>query len=105
MQHRRCLICYKKEDDDSERKFFIIQKFLSQEKTIYRLFKLQTSMSQAYQMPEADDLIINLKENLDILCGDLNLVLVNTSSDYTLIRRIRNFIEDNLLKINMIILL
>ena len=91
------LDCYKKEDDDSEENFYNTE-ILSQEKTIYRLFKLQTSMSQAYQMPEADDLIINLKENLDILCGDLNLVLVNTSSDYTLIRRIRNFIEDNLLK-------
>lgn len=91
------LDCYKKEDDDSEENFYNTE-ILPQEKTIYRLFKLQTSMSQAYQMPEADNLIINLKENLDILCGDLNLVLVNTSSDYTLIRRIRNFIEDNLLK-------
>lgn len=52
------LDCYKKEDDDSEENFYNTE-ILSQEKTIYRLFKLQTSMSQAYQMPEADDLIIN----------------------------------------------
>ena len=49
----------------------------------------------SYETPKAEELIINLKENLDILCGDLNLVLVNKVSDHTFVRRIRNFIEDN----------
>lgn len=52
----------------------------------------------SYNTPAANDLIVNLKENLDMLCGDLNLVLVNKVSDHTFVRRIRNFIEDNSLR-------
>lgn len=67
-------------------------------KTIYKLFKPQTDMMQSYETPKASELIIELKENLDILCGDLNLVLVNKVSDHTFVRRIRNFIDDNSLR-------
>lgn len=67
-------------------------------KTIYKLFKPQTDMMQSYETPKAPELIIELKENLDILCGDLNLVLVNKVSDHTFVRRIRNFIDDNSLR-------
>lgn len=55
-------------------------------------------MRHGYSTPDADDIIINLKPNLDILCGDLNLVLVNKSNDHTFVKRIRNFIEDNSLR-------
>ena len=91
--------CYKNEDKDyeSEENFYSTE-VLPQEKTIYRLFKPQTDMMHSYNTPAADDLIVNLKENLDILCGDLNLVLVNKVSDHTFVRRIRNFIEDNHLR-------
>lgn len=65
------------------------------EKTIYKLFKPQVNMMHSYTSPKADEIIINLKQNLDILCGDLNLVLVNKVSDYTFVKRIKNFIEDN----------
>lgn len=84
-------------DIESEKNFYS-EKVLAEEKTIYRLFKPQTDMRSSYQMPTAEELIINLKENLDILCGDLNLVLVNKVSDHTFVRRIRNFVEDNSLK-------
>lgn len=91
--------CYKNEDKDyeSEENFYSTE-VLPQEKTIYRLFKPQTDMMHSYNTQAADDLIVNLKENLDILCGDLNLVLVNKVSDHTFVRRIRNFIEDNHLR-------
>mgnify|MGYP000578783138 FL=1 len=88
---------YKNEDYESEENFYNTE-ILPKEKTIYRLFKPQTDMMHLYNTPTADDLIINLKNNLDILCGDLNLVLVNKVSDHTFVRRIRNFIEDNSLK-------
>ena len=39
-----------------------------------------------------------LKNNLDIICGDLDLVLVNKSSDHANVRRLSNFIEDNNLR-------
>lgn len=90
---------YKNEDKyyESEENFYTTE-VLRQEKTIYRLFKPQTDMTQCYDTPAADDLIVNLKENLDILCGDLSLVLVNRAGDHALVRRIRNFIEDNHLR-------
>ena len=89
--------CYMNNDYESEENYYNTQ-VLSQEKTIYRLFKPQTDMMHAYSTPTASELIVNLKENLDILCGDLNLVLVNKVSDHTFVRRIRNFIDDNKLR-------
>ncbi len=74
------------------------ENILSLGKTIYKLFKPQTDMTHSYETPTSNELIVNLKENLDILCGDLNLVLVNKVSDHTFVKRIKNFIEDNRLK-------
>lgn len=91
---------YKKkgyEDLESEKNYYNIE-VLPNNKTIYKLFEFQTNMSRVYSTPKVDDLIINLKNNLDILCGDLSLVLVNKVSDHTFVKRIRNFIEDNNLK-------
>lgn len=91
---------YKKkgyEDLESEENYYNIE-VLPNNKTIYKLFTLQTNMSHVYSTPKANDLIINLKNNLDILCGDLSLVLVNKVSDHTFVKRIKNFIEDNKLK-------
>lgn len=88
---------YKNEDCESEENFYNTE-VLPQEKTIYRLFKPQVDMMHAYNTPTANELIINLKDNLDILCGDLNLVLVNKVSDHTFVRRIWNFIDDNSLR-------
>lgn len=85
------------EDLESEENYYNVE-ILPQNKTIYKLFTLQTNMTHIYSTPKADDLIINLKENLDILCGDLSLVLVNKVSDHTFVKRIKNFIEDNNLK-------
>lgn len=85
------------EDLESEKNYYNVE-VLPNKRTIYKLFTLQTNMTHMYSTPEADDLIINLKENLDILCGDLSLVLVNKVSDHTFVKRIRNFIEDNSLK-------
>lgn len=94
------LDCYKTngyDDYQSEHNFYS-EKVLREQKTIYKLFKPQIDMMHSYSTPKAEELIINLKDNLDILCGDLNLVLVNKVSDHTFVRRIRNFIEDNQLK-------
>ncbi|NFN18968.1 chromosome partitioning protein ParA [Clostridium botulinum] len=85
------------EDLESEANYYNVE-ILPNEKTIYKLFTLQTNMTHVYSTPKADELIVNLKENLDILCGDLSLVLVNKVSDHTFVKRIRNFIDDNVLK-------
>ncbi|MDD3186821.1 MAG: AAA family ATPase [Anaerostipes sp.] len=91
---------YKKEgysDVDSEENYYnnII---LPSKKTIFKLFSPKIDMSQSYSTPKEFELIENLKENLDVICGDLNLVLVNNSSDHSFANRIRNFIYDNKLK-------
>ena len=89
--------CYKNEDYESEENFYN-NEVLPNGKTIYRLFKPQIDMMSSYSSPVANELVVNLKDNLDILCGDLNLVLVNKVSDHTFVRRIRNFIDDNCLR-------
>ena len=83
------LDCYKKNDSDEEHNYYT-RDILPTSKTIYRLFKPQVDMSQAYTTPTSDDIIINLKQNLDMLCGDLNLVLVNKSNNNSYVKRIRN---------------
>ena len=84
-------------DIESETNFYNEQ-ILSTGRTIYKLFRPQTDMLHLYETPTVDELIVSLTENLDMLCGDLNLVLVNKVSDHTFVRRIKNFIEDNELK-------
>ena len=56
---------------------------LPEEKTINKLFKPQVQFSQQYESPKKEELILELTSNLHIICGDLNLVLANKSSDYT----------------------
>lgn len=88
---------YKEEPSELDDNFYTSD-VLPSNKTIYRLFKPQVDMSQSYSTPKASEIIIPLKKNLDILCGDLNLVLVNQSTDTRFVKRIRHFIEDNHLK-------
>lgn len=86
---------YNNSDDDDN---FYTMDILKDKKTIYKLFTPQVDMSHSYTTPKADEIIVNLKENLDILCGDLNLVLVNQVNDNRFVKRIRNFIQDNSLR-------
>lgn len=71
---------------------------LDKDKTIYRLFMPQIDMRKTYTSPDISELKVELTHNLDLICGDLNLVLVNKSSDHSFVNRIKNFVEDNSLK-------
>lgn len=86
------------ESDEEEDNNTFYSEVLNDEKTIFQLFKPQMNVAQKYKMPKAEEIIINVKENLDIVCGDLNLVLANKSSDFSLVKRLRNFISINKLK-------
>lgn len=86
------------EMDDSEESSTFYSEVLKENKTIFQLFKPQMDVTQKYLMPKAEEIIINVKENLDIVCGDLNLVLANKSSDFSLVKRLRNFIAINKLR-------
>ncbi|MEK1293072.1 ParA family protein [Limosilactobacillus fermentum] len=84
----------KKSIFDSEHNYYN-DKVKAERKTIYRLFTPQVELGQSYTSPDNEGLITNLTDNLDIIAGDLNLVLVNRSSDYTLVKRLSNFLLDN----------
>lgn len=71
---------------------------LPNEKTINKLFKPQVNFAEHYISPKSNELITQLTTNLDLLCGDLNLVLANKSSDYGHVKRLKRFIKDNELK-------
>ncbi|MGG4501292.1 ParA family protein [Paenibacillus polymyxa] len=86
------------ESNDNEDTDTFYSGVLKENKTIFQLFKPQLDVTHRVNMPKAEDIIINVKENLDIVCGDLNLVLANKSSDYSLVKRLRNFIATNKLK-------
>lgn len=83
-------------DDEDSSTFY--SEVLKANKTIFQLFKPQMDVTQKYIMPKAEEIIVNVKENLDIVCGDLNLVLANKSSDFSLVKRLRNFIAINKLR-------
>lgn len=67
-------------------------------KTISKLFRPQVQFSDQYKSPTAEEMIIELTDKLHIVCGDLNLVLANKSSDYTHVKRLKRFIRDNNLR-------
>ena len=89
-----------KEHDSEKDITYYTEHILKNKKTIYQLFQPQRDMTESFKTPDSSELIVELLENnrLDILCGDLNLVLANKNSDYSLIKRIKNFIADNNLK-------
>lgn len=89
---------YKKSDSSDSDENFYTSEILPTQKTIFRLFKPSTSIAERSEKIKAPELIIELTENLNILCGDLNLVLVNKSSDHSFVRKLRNFITDNNLR-------
>lgn len=93
------------EIDDSEYNFYSQNIIKGEEegklenvKTIYRLFVPQVNLMNSFKMPSKEDLITPLTKNLDLLAGDLTLVLVNKSSDASFTNRIKRFIDTNNLR-------
>ena len=80
-------------------KNYYTEEILPNSKTVYRLFMrteelLENLEENSYQ----GDIIVNLKENLDIVCGDLRLVLINNSGDYKNVKKFKKFIDINNLR-------
>lgn len=84
-----------KSDDNAN---FYTKEILPNEKTLYKLLRFQSNLMEENEEPNKNDLIINLKENLDIICGDLNLVLINKINDHSLVKKLSNFIKNNNLR-------
>ncbi|MGE1235606.1 ParA family protein [Bacillus altitudinis] len=85
-------------EETEEENSFYTSEVLEKGKTIFQLFTPQLDMSKRYQLPKSEDLIINLRDRLDLLSGDLNLVLANKNSDFSLVKRLNNFITENKLR-------
>lgn len=85
-------------NEEEEDNNYYYEHVLKKEKTIYQLFVPVVSLTKEHNKPTPGELIIALEPNLDILCGDLNLVLVTNSGDHSLVRKLSNFIEDYKLK-------
>lgn len=83
---------------NSTQAFISPEEYLKSTKTIFQLFKPQTELHKSFVVPTKDELVTKINDNLDILSGDLNLVLVNKSSDSGLIRRLKRFINNNNLR-------
>ena len=95
---KRVLIIDSDPQFNATQAFISPDNYLTNDKTIFKLFKPQTELQQSFVIPTREELITPINDNLDILCGDLNLVLVNKSNDYTLVKRLRRFINQNKLR-------
>ena len=90
---------YKVVNYKEDTKNYYTEEILPNSKTVYRLFMrteelLENLEENSYQ----GDIIVNLKENLDIVCGDLRLVLINNSGDYKNVKKFKKFIDINNLR-------
>ena len=77
---------------------FYTSQVISEEKTIFRLFSTTESLVKTYEYPTVDELKVQLTNNLDLICGDLRLVLSNNSSNARFAKRIKTFIDKGNLK-------
>lgn len=91
------LSCYK--ENINSKKNFYIDEVKNKHKTIFKLFNTSvTLVDEEPLLPTSEELIIELKDNLGIICGDLNLVMVNKINDHSNVEKIKNFMEDNALR-------
>lgn len=77
---------------------FYTSQVIDTEKTIFRLFSTAESLTKAYEYPTVGELKVALTDNLDLICGDLRLVLSNNSSNARFAKRIKTFIDKGNLK-------
>lgn len=72
--------------------------YLSNNKTIRKLFESTTSVYEKHEYAKPDDVIVKLTEHLDIICGNINLIFDDDTKDHSRTKRIRKFIKDNNLR-------
>ena len=84
---------YKPLDDD-----YYNSIVLKNNTTIFKIFTAIPSVTELYECPKIEALKVSLTDNLDLICGDLRLVLPNNSNNSRFAKRIKGFIRDNKLK-------
>lgn len=70
----------------------------SQNKTVKRLFETPTTLTKRISDPTPEQLILQLDENIDIILGTIDLILVDSDNDGVKSKKVRKFINNNNLK-------
>jgi chromosome partitioning protein len=71
-----------------------------QNKTIRKLFESITTISAIPKLPEPNEVILTFEEapNIDLICGNIDLIFDDNQSDGARTRKIKKFINDNKLR-------
>lgn len=69
-------------------------------KTVMRLFQSQVTLAKKVDIPAPKEVLVKLNDNMDLLPGTINLILVETDKDGTKARKVKRFINENNLKDN-----
>lgn len=67
-------------------------------KTVMRLFETQTTIAKRIDLPEPEEVLVNLNEYMDLLPGTINLILVESDKDGTKAKKVNKFIQNNKLR-------
>ena len=68
------------------------------QKTVMRLFETQQTIAKRLDLPEPEDVLVQLNDNMDLLPGTINLILVETDKDGSKAKKVKKFIQNNKLK-------
>lgn len=68
------------------------------QRTVMRLFETQQTIAKRLDLPEPDDVLVHLNDNMDLLPGTINLILVETDKDGSKAKKVKKFILNNNLK-------
>lgn len=67
-------------------------------KTVMKLFLPRQTLSSTINIPKKEELIIKLNNNIDIVCGTIDLILVDSDNDGVKVKKVKKFIEENNLR-------
>lgn len=63
-----------------------------------RLFETQTTIAKRIDLPDPDEVLVKLNENMDLLPGTINLILVESDKDGSKAKKVNKFIRNNKLR-------
>ena len=68
------------------------------QKTVMRLFETQQTIARRLDLPNPEDILVHLNDNMDLLPGTIDLILVETDKDGSKAKKVKKFILNNNLK-------
>lgn len=72
-----------------------LDEFCKDDRTVKKIFASPTRMSEKYEMPSMDDVVIKLDENMHIIAGTIDLIFEDNSKEGAKAKRVRKFLRDN----------